>query len=39
MSLSYLQTDKHPTFPNLKIWILMTEKCLEIEYVLKFESL
>ena len=39
MFLSYLQTDKHFIFLNLKIWILVTENCLEIEDVLKFESL
>ena len=37
--LSYLQTDEHFIFLNLKIWILVTENCLEIENVLKFESL
>ena len=28
-------------FPSLKLklWILVTENCLEIEYILKFESL
>ena len=25
-------------FPNLKIWILVTEICLEIEDVFKFDS-
>ena len=39
MFLSYLQTDEHFIFLNLKIWILVTENCLEIEDVLKFESL
>ena len=39
MFLSYLQTDEHFIFLNLKIWILLTENCLEIEDVLKFESL
>ena len=39
MLLSYLKTDKHFILLNLKIWILVTENCLEIEDVLKFESL
>ena len=39
MFLSYLKTDKHFILLNLKIWILVTENCLEIEDVLKFESL
>ena len=39
MFLSYLQTDEHFIFLNLKVRILVTEKCLEIEDVLKFESL
>ena len=39
MFLSYLPTDEHFIFLNLKIWILVTEHYLEIEDVLKFESL
>ena len=39
MSLSLLQTDENFSFLKLKIWILVTENCLEIEGVLKFESL
>jgi hypothetical protein len=39
MFLSYLQTDEHFIFLNMKIWILVTENSLEIEDVLKFESL
>ena len=39
MILSYLQRDEHSIFLNLKIWILVTENCLEIEDFLKFESL
>ena len=39
MFLSYLQTDEHFIFLNLKIWTLVAENCLEIEDVLKFESL
>ena len=39
MFLSYLQRDKHFIFLNLEIWILVTENCLEIEDVLKFDSL
>ena len=39
MFLSYLQTDEHFIFLNLKVRILVTEKCLEIEDVLKFEGL
>ena len=35
----YLQTAEHFTSLNLKIWIYVTEKCLEIGYVLKYESL
>ena len=37
MFLSYLQTDEHFIFLNLKI--LVTENCLKIKDVLKFESL
>ena len=39
MFLSYLQTDEHFIFLNLKIWILVTENCLEIDDVLKFKNL
>ena len=39
MFLSYLRTDYHFIFQNLKIWTLVAENCLEIEDVLKFESL
>ena len=39
MFLSQLQTDEHFSFLKLNIWILVTEKCVEIEDVLKFESL
>ena len=39
MFLSQLQTDEHFSFLKLKIWILETENFLEIEDVLKFESL
>ena len=39
MFLSKLQTDEHFSFLKLKIWILATENCLEIEDVLKLESL
>ena len=39
MFLSYLQTDEHFIFLRLKNWILVTEHCLEIEDVLKFEIL
>ena len=39
MFLSNLQTDEHIIFLNLKIWILVTENCLEIEDALKFDSL
>ena len=39
MVVSYLQTDKHFSFLKWKILILVTENCLEIENVLKFESL
>ena len=35
----YRQTDEQFIFLNLKIWILVTENCLKIEDVLKFESL
>ena len=31
--------DEHFIFLNLKIWILVAVNCLEIENVLKFESL
>ena len=34
-----LQTDEHFSFLKLKIWILVTENCLEIVDVWKFESL
>ena len=37
--LSYLQRDEHFNFLDLNIWILMTENCLEIEDLLKFETL
>ena len=39
MFLSYLKTDEHFIFMNLKIWTLVAENCLEIEDVLKFENL
>ena len=39
MFFSYLQTDEYFTSLNLKIWILVTENCLEIEAFLKFERL
>ena len=39
MFLSYLKTDEHFIFMNLKIWTLVAENCLEIEDALKFESL
>ena len=39
MFLSLLQTDEDFSSLKLKIWILVTENCLEIENVLKFESL
>ena len=39
MFLSYLQTDEHFIFLNMQIGILVTEHGLEIEDVLKFESL
>ena len=35
----FVITDEHFIFLNLKIWILWTENCLEIEDFLKFESL
>ena len=37
--VSKLQTDEPFSFLKQKIWILVTEKCLEIEDVLKYESL
>ena len=39
MFLSQLQTDEHFSSVKLKIWILVTENCLEIKDILKFESL
>ena len=39
MFLSYLQIDELFISLNLKIWLLETENCLEIEKVLKLESL
>ena len=39
MILSYLQTYEHFILLNLKLWFLITENFLEIEDVLKFESL
>ena len=38
-ALSYFQTEEHFIFLNLKIWIWVTENCLEIEDALKFERL
>ena len=38
MFLSQLQTDEHFSFLKLKICILVTKNCLEIEDVLNFES-
>ena len=39
MFFLYLETNEHFVFLNLKIWILVTENCLEIKDILKFESL
>ena len=39
MFLSYLQTDELFIVLNLKIWTLVAENYLDIEDVLKFESL
>ena len=39
MFLSSFQIEEHFIFLNLKICILATKNCLEIENVLKFESL
>ena len=39
MLLSQLQTDEHFSSVKLKIWILVTENCLEIKDILNFESL
>ena len=39
VSFQKIQTDEHFSSLKLKIWILVAENCLEIENVLKFESL
>ena len=39
MHLSFPQTYEPFIFLSLKIWILVTEICLEIEDVFKFDSL